>query len=73
MDRLKFVVLLFGIFVSSFGVLTIEISLTKIFSVMYSYHYTFLAVSIALFALSLGGVLLKLFLGKYLWIRSLAD
>ncbi len=61
MNRLKFAVLLFGIFVTSFGVLTIEISLTKVFSVMYSYHYTFLAVSIALFALSLGGVLTQAF------------
>jgi len=60
-NRLKFAVLLFGIFVTSFGVLTFEISLTRIFSVMYSYHYTFLAVSVALFALSLGGVLTQAF------------
>lgn len=61
MNRLKFAVLLFGIFVSSFGVLTFEISLTRIFSVMYSYHFTFLAVSIALLALSLGGILTQVF------------
>jgi len=60
-NRLQFAVLLFGIFVSSFGVLTSEIALTRIFSVMYSYHYTFLAVSVALFALSLGGVLTQAF------------
>jgi hypothetical protein len=60
-NRLRFAILLFGIFVSSFGVLTFEISLTRIFSVMYSYHYTFLAVSIALLALSLGGILTQAF------------
>lgn len=57
MNRLKFAVLLFGVFISSFAVITFEISLTRIFSVMYSYHYTFLAVSVALFALGLGGIL----------------
>jgi len=61
LNRLRFAVLLFGMFVSSFGVLALEISLTRIFSLMYSYHYTFIAVSIALLALSLGGVLTQVF------------
>jgi len=60
-SRLKFGVLLFGVFAISFGVLTFEISLTRILSVMFSYHYTFLAVSVALFGLSLGGVLTQVF------------
>jgi len=52
-NRFKFGVLLFDVSASSFGVLTFEISLTRIFSVMFSYHYTFLAVSVALFGLGL--------------------
>jgi len=56
LDRLKFGILLFGIFVSSFGVLAFEISLTRIFSVMLDYHYTFLIISMALFGLGIGGL-----------------
>jgi len=63
-NRFRFAVLLFGVFASSFVVLTFEISLTRIFSVMYSYHYTFLAVSVALFALSLGGIVTQAFSWK---------
>jgi MFS family permease len=56
LSRLKLAILLFGVFVTSFGVLSFEISLTRIFSVMLDYHYTFLVVSLALFGLGLGGV-----------------
>ena len=57
LSRFKLAILLFGVFVASFGVLSFEISLTRIFSVMLDYHYTFLVVSLALFGLGLGGVI----------------
>jgi predicted membrane-bound spermidine synthase len=57
LSRIKLAILLFGVFVTSFGVLSFEISLTRIFSVMLDYHYTFLVVSLALFGLGLGGVI----------------
>ncbi|HLN44975.1 MAG TPA: hypothetical protein VK209_04650 [Candidatus Sulfotelmatobacter sp.] len=56
LSRYKVGVLLFGVFVTSFGVLSFEISLTRIFSIILDYHYTFLVVSLALFGLGLGGV-----------------
>src|SRR5947208_517974 len=36
--------------------LLLELSLTRIFSVVFYYHFAFLAISIALFGLGLGGV-----------------
>jgi hypothetical protein len=57
LSRLKLAVLLFGVFVTSFGVLSFEIALTRIFSIMLDYQYTFLVVSLALFGLGLGGVI----------------
>lgn len=57
LGRFKIAILLFGVFAASFGVLTFEISLTRIFSIIFDFHYTFLVVSLALFGLGLGGVL----------------
>src|ERR1700746_2878190 len=37
--------------------LLVELSLTRIFSVVFYYHFAFLAISIALFGLGVGGVL----------------
>ncbi|NIM65852.1 MAG: hypothetical protein GTO51_07685 [Candidatus Latescibacteria bacterium] len=48
-----------ALFLISFAALTFEISLTRIFSVMLSYHYVFAVVSFALFGLALGAILLK--------------
>ena len=45
----------------SFAVLSTEISLTRMFSVMFAYHYAFLAVAIAFAGLGLGGILAQLF------------
>lgn len=56
LSRYKVGILLFGVFVTSFGVLSFEISLTRIFSIILDYHFTFLVVSLALFGLGLGGV-----------------
>jgi hypothetical protein len=36
--------------------LLLELSLTRVFSVVFYYHFAFLAISIALFGLGLGGV-----------------
>src|SRR3972149_2766121 len=61
LDRLKFSILLFGLFVSSFGVLAFEVSLTRIFSVMLDYHFTFLIISVSLFGLGIGGLFAQSF------------
>jgi hypothetical protein len=49
-----------GIAAISFSVMIFEISLTRIFSVKYDYHYAFLAISIAIVGIGLGGILLNL-------------
>lgn len=43
----------------SYSVLTFEIVLTRIFSVMLSYHYVFAVISFAMFGLGIGGMLLQ--------------
>ncbi|MFQ5769990.1 MAG: hypothetical protein ACE5HX_05605, partial [bacterium] len=43
----------------SYSVLTFEIVLTRIFSVILSYHYVFAVISFALFGLGVGGMLLQ--------------
>jgi predicted membrane-bound spermidine synthase len=42
---------------TTLGSLLLELSLTRIFSVVFYYHFAFLAISIALFGLGAGGVL----------------
>ncbi len=46
----------FGIMATSLATLLLELSLTRVFSVIYFYHFAFLAISIALFGLGAGGV-----------------
>jgi hypothetical protein len=46
-----------GVALTSLATLLFELSLTRIFSVVYYYHFAFLAISIALFGLGAGGVL----------------
>src|ERR1043166_5299265 len=41
---------------TSMATLLLELSLTRIFSVVFYYHFAFLAISIALFGLGSGGV-----------------
>ncbi|HEV2419463.1 MAG TPA: hypothetical protein VGX94_16825 [Terriglobia bacterium] len=48
--------LLAGISLVSFGTLVLELSLTRLFSVILFYHFAFLAISIALLGLGTGGV-----------------
>lgn len=64
LNRLQLTALLFGVFVTSFGVLSFEISLTRIFSIMLDYHYTFLVVSLALFGIGLGGIIAQRYSSK---------
>ena len=45
-----------GVALSTLAVLLLELSLTRIFSVVFYYHFAFLAISIALFGLGAGGV-----------------
>ncbi|MBV8570663.1 MAG: hypothetical protein JO319_08620 [Acidobacteriaceae bacterium] len=46
----------FGIVATSMATLLLELTLTRLFSVIYFYHFAFLAISIALFGLGAGGV-----------------
>ncbi len=46
-----------GVGLTALGTLIIELALTRIFSVIFYYHFAFLAISIALFGLGAGGVL----------------
>jgi spermidine synthase len=47
----------FGVAATSLATLLLELALTRLFSVIYYYHFAFLAISIALFGLGAGGVL----------------
>src|SRR6201993_5360397 len=60
--------LLAGLALTSFAALLLELSLTRLFSVVLFYHFAFLAISIALLGLGAGGVfayLLKAWLAKF--------
>jgi hypothetical protein len=46
-----------GVALTTLATLMLELSLTRIFSVVFYYHFAFLAISIALFGLGVGGVL----------------
>ncbi|MFN7995268.1 MAG: hypothetical protein U0Q18_16790 [Bryobacteraceae bacterium] len=45
-----------GVAITTLATLLLELSLTRIFSVVFYYHFAFLAISIALFGLGVGGV-----------------
>lgn len=63
-SRIKITAVLFGVLVSSFGVLAFELSLTRIFSIMLDYHYSFLVISVAIFGLGLGGIIAHYYSSK---------
>jgi hypothetical protein len=46
----------FGVGLTTLATLILELSLTRIFSVVFYYHFAFLAISVALFGLGAGGV-----------------
>ncbi len=67
-----------GVALTTMATLIIELGLTRIFSVVFYYHFAFLAISIALFGLGAGGVLSYLVAGwrgtlfeKLGWIAAL--
>jgi len=45
-----------GVSLTTLATLLLELALTRIFSVVFYYHFAFLAISIALFGLGAGGV-----------------
>jgi spermidine synthase len=59
LSRYQFGLLLVAVFTVSFGILAFEITLTRIFSVKFLYHYAFLSVSLAFAGLVLGGIASK--------------
>src|SRR5580700_2006522 len=56
--------LLAGLGLTSFSALLLELSLTRLFSVVLFYHFAFLAISIALLGLGAGGVFAYLLKAK---------
>lgn len=54
-------ILLAGVLLISFSVLALEITLTRILSVMLSHHYVFVAISMAVLGLGWGGIFVYLF------------
>jgi spermidine synthase len=52
----QFPVLLFGVAFISFSILVLEISIMRIASALFTYHYAFIAVSIAVLGMGIGGV-----------------
>ncbi|MCU0246444.1 MAG: hypothetical protein MUC42_07710, partial [Bryobacter sp.] len=57
-----------GVAFTTVGALLLELALTRIFSVVFYYHFAFLAISIALFGLGAGGILSYVVAG---WRRPL--
>ncbi len=54
--RLHWPHIYFGVASTSLATLLLELALTRVFSVVYFYHFAFLAISIALFGLGAGGI-----------------
>ncbi|MEN6606878.1 MAG: hypothetical protein ABFD60_06515 [Bryobacteraceae bacterium] len=55
-QRFRWPYLYIGVVLTTLATLLLELSLTRIFSVVFHYHFAFLAISIALFGLGAGGV-----------------
>jgi len=53
--------LFLGIFFTTLALLMLEVNITRLFSVVMFYHFSFLAVTMALFGLSAGGVMVYVF------------
>ncbi len=60
-----------GVALTAAATLMLELALTRIFSVVFYYHFAFLAISIALFGLGAGGVASYLVTptGRSVWLR----
>src|SRR5215472_17420021 len=50
-----------GVFLLSLGLILTELLLTRVFSVLFMYHFAFLVISLALFGMGVGGVAVYLF------------
>ena len=61
LDRKTLWILLVGIFLMSFSLLSFEITLARILSVVLSYHYVFVVVSLALLGLGVGSIFVHFF------------
>src|SRR3990172_8871723 len=67
-----------GIFLVCFSTLFLELTLRRIFSVTMWYHFTFMAISLALFVMSCSGIVVYIFkerllnesVGKFLALSS---
>ena len=60
-----------GVALTSLATLLFELSLTRIFSVVFYYHFAFLAISIALFGLGAGGVFSYVLRVRLGWLSAL--
>ncbi|MDP7421411.1 MAG: hypothetical protein QGH40_06015 [bacterium] len=60
-DRGTLWILQAGIFLTSFSLLTVEITLTRVLSVVLSYHYVFAVISLALLGLGAGSIFVHFF------------
>src|SRR5262245_35908774 len=54
-----------ALFLTSLSLLTIELVLTRIFSVTLGYHFAFLVISVAVFGLSLAGIIVYLLPARF--------
>lgn len=61
MDRRTSWTLLTAIFLTSSGLIAFEVALSRFLSVLLSYHYVFIVLSLALLGLGLGGMFVHLF------------
>ncbi|NIO69087.1 MAG: hypothetical protein GTN71_08640, partial [Anaerolineae bacterium] len=59
--RLNMWVLLLGVFLLSSSLLALEVALARFLSVMLSYHYVFMIVSLALLGLGTGAIFVRFF------------
>ncbi len=63
-EQVRWTQLYLGLGFTTLATLILELSLTRIFSVVFYYHFAFLAISIALFGLGVGGVFSYVAVGK---------
>jgi spermidine synthase len=64
MNRSVFFLICAAVFFLSLSVLVYEITLTRVFSLLFNYHYSFMAISLSLLGLGLGGLSTYTFLRK---------
>ncbi len=55
--KIQFVPIAASVFLLSFSILSLEVALTRIFSILISYHYVFSVISMVLFGLGIGAMM----------------